>query len=655
MPYPQSQPDPLVFETRTDEYATVSSLGAPLSAPLTSSATLALLVRKGDFQSADTLRREMIAHNTHITRDVLYQKAARYAIRERRPHLRPKDRLEAFTAWMSLVPDRHEQVCSFYAIRQHIFRSMDHLNLDLVYHFGLVLAAKGYYCNVAVLQVVSTLARFAPSSVTEDYLSKLDIQCRRTITSSSTDGWSPENLMEAPFNMAMKKQAKARRTDASLRLLLMAHERGIPVSHETLQVILEHATDKHEVQEKIHTLYPGSSITPVSNISPPQRGSDDAGTTCEPGNLSFRLRALRRALITQPPPSPHTLLRFITDYRAVGRFRAIPLLRKLAFRHSFRSASTWVLTKMLYHRQRREPLHLLSVFANYFHLVEVPRQTILSLLRGEPGKSLRPRIRNFGFGAGAGHEVHMPPYPLKERFWPSPAHTALVWEALIRVSTPPMQEGLYSLLLQLVSQARHGSYQPRNKEDVSMHQERDISEQGQKPRMDLCSIAFDAAHFSPFIRVYATRGRSDRAVEIMADMVAHGIEPSTRQWGMLARCYSQFGNAPKALKILAELEKAERTRIAGNEAGQLDEAPDGCGGTSKQNRVSGVYRPSDELVGSCTNVLRGFILAGDVEHARKMEKHLVEGLGYQLGERPATDLAIGLLRSLELQNTNVNV
>ena len=39
---------------------------------------------------------------------------------------------------MSLVPGRHKKVHSFYAVWQYIFRSMDHLNLRVVYRFGLV-------------------------------------------------------------------------------------------------------------------------------------------------------------------------------------------------------------------------------------------------------------------------------------------------------------------------------------------------------------------------------------------------------------------------------------------------------------------------------------------------------------------------------------
>jgi len=54
-------------------------------------------------------------------------------------------------------------------------------------------------------------------------------------------------------------------------------------------------------------------------------------------------------------------------------------------------------------------------------------------------------------------------------------------------------------------------------------------------------------------------------------------------------------------------------------------------------------------LGVHTNVLRGFVLGGDVQHAREVERRLVERLGYQAGDRPATDASMVLLRELEAE------
>ena len=621
MPYPQGQPDPCIFEDKTDEYSAVPTLGTSVFTPLSSSEALASLVCKGDFKAAETLRREMIAHRTPIVRDGLYQRAALDAIRERRTRLRPNDRLEAFTAWMSLVPDRHEKVHSFYAIRQYIFRSMDHLNLRIVYRFGLVLAKKGYYCNSAILQVVATLAHYASPSLTESFLESLDAECRRS-SPGTADGSTLEHLMEPPFNVAIKKNALVRRTGAALRLVKMAHERGVRVSDETIEAVLRHSTRKHHTAEVIRTLYPMASVSPTNTVS-----QNTSTPTHEFETLPFRLRALRRAFASPAPPSPHVLLRFVTDYTALGRFRAIALLRKCAFRQSSRSAASWVLAEMLYHRERKQHLRTLAAFAKYFHFVGVPRKTILARLRGQAGKTVRPRATSFGFGTDIG--VHFPPYPVKQRLWPSPSHTALAWEALVAMSTAHGRKELYTLLLQLVDQTKQFDASSESEDYNNILPPKATG-------LVLPLTTFDAVHFSPFVKTHVARRRPDCAAAVAADMTTRGIQPDIMQWSMVARGFAQNGDVELALKILDQLEGAERSRGSRN---RTDTSAEGPG--------EDIYRPSDGLLGTFTNVLRGFILAGDAKHAREVERRLLVRLRYQSGERPITDATVEMLRALE--------
>lgn len=625
MPYPRTRPDPSVFEDMTDEYS--SALGTSVTPVFT------------PLSSADTL-----AARIPITRDSLYQKAALNAIRERRPHLKPRHRIQAFQAWMSLVPDRQQQVCTFYAIRQHIFRSMDHLNLDVVHCFGLVLAAKGYFTNAGVLQVVATLAQYAAPSVTETYLRTLDTQCRTL--SAASDGLSAESLMEAPFNLAVKKHSLARRTGAALRLLKIAHGRRITIAHDTLQAVLKHASSRQRALVEIRTLYPAfpSDLATPSQSTLPRDASAISG---EFGDLSARLRALRKAFGSPVPPVPYVLLRFIRDCCARGKFYAVALLRKCAFRQSSRSAAAWVLSEMLYHRERKEHLRVLAAFARYFYLVGVPRKSVLSLLRGSAGKSVRPHAKSFGFGIA--HHVHLPPYPLKQRLRPSRSHTALVWEALVAVSRTHDRKRLYALLLQLVEGAnRAGGATELTSTDVA-----EISGALPKTALELSPSSFDAAHFSPFVKAHVARGRPECAAQVVADMVARGIQPSIVQWSMVARAYAQSGDAATALRVLDQLEAAE----CGSGV-DSPHSPDGVHGKTAEDRtrqreVRGhlQQQPSDGLLGIFTNVLRGFVLAKDLEHARRVKLWLTERLGYQVGKRPATDAAIELLTALEAEKT----
>ncbi|KAI5996297.1 hypothetical protein EDD15DRAFT_2517920 [Pisolithus albus] len=543
MPYPRTPPDPSVFEDLTDEYSSASTtLVTPVFTPLSSADTLAALS---------------------------LPKAALNAIRERRPHLKPRHRIQAFQAWMSLVPDRQQQ---------HIFRSMDHLNLDVVHCFGLVLAAKGYFTNAGVLQVVATLAQYAAPSVTEAYLRILDTRCR---TFSAISDWV-------------------------------------------------HASNRQHALVEIRTLYPAFS-NDRTTLHHSTLQHDANAISDEFDRLSARLRALRKAFGSPVPPAPYVLLRFITDCCA--------------------RAAAWVLSEMLYHRERKEHLRVLAAFAKYFYFVGVPRKSVLSLLRGSAGKSVRPHAKSFGFGIA--HRVHLPPYPLKQRLRPSRSHTALVWEALLAVSRSHERKRLYALLLQLVEGAKRNDEAVERACSEGLLPSPDVAEGHTKPTLELSLSSFDAAHFSPFIKAHMTRGRPERAAQVVADMVARGIQPSIVQWSMVARAYAQAGDAATALRILDQLEVAE----CGSSV-DLPDPPDGLHGNTavdrtRQREIRGhmQQQPSDGLLGIFTNVLRGFVLAKDVEHARKVKLWLTERLGYQMGRRPATDAAVELLTALEAGKT----
>ena len=598
MPYPTAHPDTSVFEPMSEEYASVSTY--PFT-PLSSSETLASLVSKGNFQAAESLRKEMIALHIPIPRDVLYLRAALHAITERRPRGSAKERLEAFEAWLSLAPDRHEEWQSFHDIRQRLFRSMDHLNLTLVRRFGLVLASKGYYSGNAARQAVSTLARYAQPSVVERYLCQVEGASRDYHLKKGTVPSS--DLLAAEYSLSIRTVALAGKGDAALRLISIAQSRGIHISNFTLNIVATHTPDRQTVIDRIQVVYP--SWTPQDTDARPvavECETIPAGHSADVAVLAARLRSLRTALRSPFPPSPHALHSFITSYQALGRTRALTLLRSLACHHSPKSASTWAFTQMLHHRSRREPIHLLFVFAQHFHLVGVPRKTLLSFIRGTRGQQARKEhVTRWAAG----------PSPINEKLWPSAYHTALVWEALVALSLKTEKERLYALLVSLVRRSKE--------QDPGTDQ----------ARLQLPPDTYDAAHFSPFVSSWA-RGSPVRAASVLRDMVQLGVGPSVIQWSMVARGYAQHDDPLVALRILDRLEDMER--------GTDDEAWGGEGGSKS---------PSDGLLGVHTNVLRGFVIAGDVQHAREVERRLVERLGYQAGDRPATDAGIALLRGLK--------
>lgn len=612
MPYPVEHPGASVFEPMSEEYASVSTPGSHHFTPLSSSETLASLVLKGNFQAAESLRKEMISHHIPVPRDALYLRAALHAITDRRPRGSAKERLDAFQAWLSLAPDRHEEWLSFHDIRQRLFRSMDHLNLSLVYHFGLVLVSKGYYSGDAAMQVVSTLARYAQSSVVGRYLREVEEASRDYHLKK--DIVQPSDLLTGTYSLAIRTVALGGKGEAALDLISTAQSRGIRISDFTLNIVAKHAPHRQMVIDRIRAVYPLWTLRDTNS----HPVSVDCGTipTGRSGDivvLAARLRSLRHAMRSPSPPSPHALHSFITSYQTLGRTRALTLLRALAYRYSPKSASTWAFTEMLHHRSRRQPIHVLFVFSQHFHLVGVPRKTLLSLIRGTRGQqALKERVERW----------LARPCPMNEKLWPSVYHTAPVWEAIVTLSSKTETERLYTLLLSLVRQSK----QPEPGWDGPRQGPED-----ERPRLQLPPDTYDAVHFSPFVSLWARRCPS-RAASVLRDMMHLGVEPSTMQWSMVARGYAQHDDPLVALRILDRFEDVEWRR--------KDDTGDSDGDVESR-------RPSDVLLGVHTNVLRGFVIAGDVQHAREVERRLVTRLGYRAGERPATDASIALLGGLE--------
>ncbi|KIJ15866.1 hypothetical protein PAXINDRAFT_76495 [Paxillus involutus ATCC 200175] len=620
MPYPKTHPNASVFEDMSDDYTSLSTFGAHVSTPLTSSEALASLVSSDDFRAAETLRKEMVVHHVPIPHDSVYLRAALHAITERRPKGTPKERLERFEAWLSLAPERHEKWDSFYDIRERIFRAMDHLNLALVHRFGLVLASKGYYSGNAAMQVVATLARYARPLLVQNYLWELEDRARDYY--SRRDRSLPADRFVAVYNLAARTQAIAGKAEAALQLLSIARSRGVQMSEFTLNIVAKHAPDRQHTIGHIRNIHPSWSMSDM--VSPDAHVSE--ATSSEHANetmvLAARLRYLRNAFRSPSPPSPYVLHNFITSYQALGRTRtrththstthpgtrirtrALTFLRALAYRHSPKSASTWAFTEMLHHRQRKEPVHTLLVFFQHFHLVGIPRKTVLSHIRGPRCQEERKN---------GVQRLCVPPYPMEEKLWPSAYHTAVVWDALVSLSTKTERKRLYSLLLALAEQSKQ--------------RESEASQSRDRVTLQLPQNTYDAAHFSPFVSSWA-RQDPGKALAVLRDMAGLGIEPGVVQWSIVARGYAQHGDPVIALRILDQLEVVEMDQI-------------------KRGAEDAPRRPSDVLLGTYTNVLRGLVIAGDVERAREAEKRLVERLGYRAGDRPATDVSIGLLRALE--------
>ncbi|KAF9239893.1 hypothetical protein BU15DRAFT_46407 [Melanogaster broomeanus] len=622
MPYPTTHPDISVFEDMSEQYTSVSTPGAQASTPRTSSETLASLVSIGNFQAAEALRQEMVAHNIPITNDFVYVRAALNVIPKlQRAEDSTQRCIDSFEEWLSLLPDRHVRLDLYSAIRDRIFHSLGHLNLQLAYRFGLVLASKGYYGGKAANQVVAYLARFTWPSVLQRYLQELEGRARDY--HSRTGIPHPTCYLHGIYSVGVRTSAITGRAEGALQLISIAHSRGIRVSDRTLSVVVGYAPNQQYAIDQIRIVYPSWSM-PLQT-SPDrivrERGFREGSTDVT--TLAAHLRFLRNTLRSTTPPSPYAIINFITSYQALSRTsasasahprsptRVLTLLRALAHRHSKKSTGIWALTEMLYHRQRKEYIHVLLAFFRFFHPVGIPIKLAISLVRGPLGQQAREE---------SAKRLVRDPYLTREKLWPSAEDAALVWEAVLFFSSKIERHGLYTLLLTLVKKSR----QQDSEAEVS---------QG-TIALQLPPVMFNDAHFSPFI-IPLAKHSPWKASEVLRDMVGLGIEPKMVQWSIIARGYAQHGDPAIALRILDRVEEIELETNNGADNGE----------ESPQQDVP--RRPSDMLLGTHTNVLRGFALGGELEHARHVEKRLVERFGYQAGYRAATDAAISLLRERE--------
>ncbi|KAK0449794.1 uncharacterized protein EV420DRAFT_1564130 [Desarmillaria tabescens] len=140
-PYPSELPDRKVFEER--EMKDYSAVSAELRSPPRTRAlaqVLTDLVCAGDWELANRVRLEMIENGAKISLNPIFEKAALAALRS----LRVGDDLMPFTVWLELCPDASNSAPNpFQATRDYLWSDPSE-RVTLIYHFGMVLAKKGY-------------------------------------------------------------------------------------------------------------------------------------------------------------------------------------------------------------------------------------------------------------------------------------------------------------------------------------------------------------------------------------------------------------------------------------------------------------------------------------------------------------------------------
>ncbi|KAH7906605.1 hypothetical protein BJ138DRAFT_1105003 [Hygrophoropsis aurantiaca] len=227
---------------------------------------------------------------------------------------------------------------------------------------------------------------------------------------------------------------------------------------------------------------------------------------------------------------------------------------------------------MLYHRTHAAPTRLLAVFARTFVPVGVPGRSVRAILRRERQRQAHAKGHHVSQATGHADQAHpaqvtahparvtnlqqrepkiqqggltpsphanlLPPAPLPLKLWPGPAHTALVWEAVVWGTHPRGVGSLYAALVRGVSgdeglrgaspsgsrtsggatSSERGALAQGEEdgqqgeewewEDVESHLNT-ASDAGGKGKgrsgLEVPRHTYDAAHFSPFVKAFAKR------------------------------------------------------------------------------------------------------------------------------------------------------
>lgn len=617
-PYPSTPLDSSVFEEFSDEYTIPAGEHAPI-VPRNSNLTLANLVAKGRYDVAERVRNELLEMNLEIHLDGIYEQAAIAALQESGS----ENRVTAFADWFSLIPNAQDtKPRSFHHIRQLLFNSRG-TDLALIMRFGLICAAKGYARKVG-LQVVAFVVRFADPSVAARFLSEFEkavTQYTRKFYPNKT-----RDALKSIRGIAIRTHCLAGRVDEAAKMLHSYRARKLSVSHFTETFLLQKLEQNmDQLNIRLLGLHDQRSTFPQGHSARDTRTAPRLTITEASSNapLATKLRHLKNALLSPLyPPDSHSIVDFIEDYQSTGRRQGLLMLRNKALQHSHKSASLWLMAEMLYHRRQREYSLIVRTFATHFHLVGVPQDEIYCRLdrsRDLRRRKLKPRE--------APSNLISSQHSKTEKIWPSPFHTALVWQAMVLLSqgVEPL-EHLYSQLL------HHAGTSKTNNSTTQSHDSSLLSHTHLLSTVPPPIQAIDGAHFTPFIRAFDHRCGPSRAALVLSDMLKLGILPGVYHYTVLAGALARAGDVAKTLTILDLMESSNR-----------DYEPE-------TPIPASPHLPAPNIV-TYTNLLRGFVEGRCLDGALAVEARIKKNLDYAPGTNPQTDRALALLRSFQQEKS----
>ena len=653
-PQPTQRYDDLsqIFEDEGEEYLLMQSSSTRSSHPvIKSTGVLKQMVVEGRYDQAYILLQEINDLGIAVPLSLEYEKPAIAVLKNTKLTL--EEKLEKFTAWLSLIPPQHlvPAEIRFEEIRRLLLQT-HFMHVALLIRFSLIGAEKGYVDGMSILLLPHILRCTSPSvgrSFIEDYCKTYERYLSDPRNRIRNVPYRIKNTRTNIRGQAIRALAYCGRLDEAIALLPDPDNPTFRLTTYTYNIILQrlHALPVAVRQQNID-LVKRLRGTPDAVIFRPQADLEDARETelvrsealvletAQPvefgENLVAMLRYLKSHIVTDKRSDtahPFTIVNFMSLYLATGRTRALKMLLDKALRKSFFATSNLIFAEMLFYRRIQQPLLIIQTFVEHFWLSGLPRQEVLSRYHRyrnivktyDPSSGEEPPLQRFY------HFDSIRTLP-RGKMWPKRVHCNLVWDALVELTTHDrLLEALYGRLLDF---AEHGT--------DTAHASVDADE---VPITGLWRTPVGAAAFTPFMcRMMFYRGTTF-GVRILRDMLRLGVRPTTYHYTELAGFYARRGDVTRVFLILDGMERGMRREMPVRHV---------------QHRwgsepVHEYCLPAPTLV-TYVSVLRGFLIAKSLRGAEAIFERLLSVYRYIPGSSQQADRAIQDLQNFRAAGNN---
>lgn len=621
-PYPQTSPDTSLFEEATPEYrvnrfAVSQTPGDVDYAQQFPCYPLYRAMVERRYVDGDRVRLDLLKMGVTIRPDTIYAYPALHALKfASEPH-----RFEAFSTWLSLLPERsyvvpEETLDPLRSIVNILARNLDRAgplsppDLRPAMYFAVVCVSKGYNLGFAGT-CLWRIMRLADSETAVAFLQDLVAAYKKNTTQID-----PGRIADW-YTRSIRIQCIAGRYDACFKLLKIALQQRIPVPiSETLSYILGRLKARGQMDvlaDVAPNMFKPEYASSFSTAQSKKLALVDTPLTPDIGIVK-QLRELRIALGSSTPPRATAIASFLLAYRSLGRSRACILLHGKAMRHKA-TIRGWVMAEMIYHLEMGNPLGALVRYNRVFNPTIIAREKIESVI-----KEYAPAKRRF-----------LRTQEPQDKLDPSPADTVYAWTALLRLCRRKEErEDLYAFMLSNAEATMRQT--PESMTDVlQVGDESPDTSSPETPNLPLSrlerpvpatagpGLILHPFYFVPFIKEFGYYAGPDRAYRVFNDMAEFGLRADSYCASAVIEVYARYGRLTKVIEMLDRWERqgvVTRAAVRTDVSYPLAEAPS-----------LAVY----------TAIMQGLVSYRATRGALLIRERLVEKFNYVYGTNPHTD------------------